>query len=112
MSTHEQTSSTATVELGRVFTSHGVHTAANASSELAAFLRTILGRHKAGDWGDITQEDREANQAALEEGARLLSSYNFTFEVEGPFGRTKGARLWIITEADRSVTTVLFPEEY
>ena len=61
-----------------------------------------LGRHAAGDWGNVCSEDAEANEGAVNERARLLSSYS----------TDAGVRFWIITEADRSVTTVLLPEEY
>jgi hypothetical protein len=61
-----------------------------------------LGRHVTGDWGNVCSEDAEANETAVHERARLLSAY--TTEA--------GVRFWIITEADRSVTTVLLPEEY
>lgn len=59
-------------------------------------------RHAAGDWGNIDREDWEANQAALLDEGRLFSAYSLP----------SGARLWIITEADRSATTILLPEEY
>lgn len=59
-------------------------------------------RHANCDWGDLDVEDRQANDAALKSGGRLVSSY-----------RTEsGTKFWIITEADRSATTVLLPEEY
>ena len=61
-----------------------------------------LGRHAAGDWGNVCSEDAEANEAAVNERARLLSSYT----------TGEGVRFWIITEVDRSLTTVLLPEEY
>lgn len=61
-----------------------------------------LGRHVAGDWGNVCPEDAEANETAVNERARLLSSYT----------TREGVRFWIITEADRSLTTVLLPEEY
>ena len=61
-----------------------------------------LQRHLDGDWGDVDPEDWEANQSALEHGDRLLSVYRITDEVT----------LWIITEWDRSVTTMLLPDEY
>lgn len=61
-----------------------------------------LGRHASGDWGNVCSEDAEANEAAVNERARLLSSYT----------TGEGVRFWIITEADRSLTTVLLPEEY
>ena len=63
---------------------------------------TALTRHHNGDWGEVCKEDWESNNEALELGFRLLSSYS-TLE---------GVRFWIITEADRSATTILLPEEY
>ena len=61
-----------------------------------------IARHQAGDWGDLCEEDRQANDRALIEGTRLLSVYH----------AANGTKFWIITEADRSVTTVLLPEDY
>lgn len=65
-------------------------------------LKPYLHRHHCGDWGDLCEEDKEANEEALDLGLRILSCY----QVGG------GRRIYIITEADRSVTTVLLPEEY
>lgn len=62
----------------------------------------LLHKHLTGDWGEVPPEDAEANREALQNGSRLLSSYPLE----------NGARIWIITEADRSVTTLLLPEEY
>ena len=62
----------------------------------------FISRHWQGDWGNLDAEDVQANQAALIHGTRLLSSYDI-------LGKQK---LWIITEADRSATTLLLPEEY
>jgi hypothetical protein len=62
----------------------------------------FLSRHLRGDWGDLCEEDKTENELSLKYGLRLLSSY--------PFSQTE--KLWIITEADRSVTTLLLPEEY
>lgn len=59
-------------------------------------------RHAAGDWGDVCHEDKKANDEALIKGGRILSAYT----------TTKGVKFWIITEADRSVTTVLLPDDY
>ncbi|UQI28524.1 hypothetical protein M3M50_16230 [Pseudomonas bijieensis] len=64
-----------------------------------------FGRHILGDWGDICDEDRQLNEDALMCDYRLMSVYNIN-EIE------PGFKLWIITEADRSVTTILLPEEY
>ena len=62
----------------------------------------FLSRHFRGDWGDLCQEDKMENELSLKQGFRLMSSYPIT----------DSKRLWIITEADRSVTTLLLPEEY
>lgn len=61
-----------------------------------------LCRHARGDWGDVCPEDAEENQISLKEGFRILSSYR----------DRNGTKFWIITEADRSATTVLLPEDY
>ena len=67
-----------------------------------AEMLTALGRHSQGDWGDLDKHDRQENELALAQGLRLLSVY-YTED---------GTKFWIITEADRSVTTVLLPEDY
>lgn len=61
-----------------------------------------MGRHQKGDWGDVCKEDNKANNQALNKGGRLFSVYH----------DANGIKFWIITEADRSVTTVLLPEDY
>ncbi|WP_026223241.1 hypothetical protein [Methylosarcina fibrata] len=71
----------------------------------------LIGRHLSGDWGDVCAEDAKANEDALIHGHRLLSAYRLTApdnEGEQPDPVT----CWLITEADRSVTTILLPEEY
>jgi hypothetical protein len=62
---------------------------------------SLIDRHLAGDWGNVPPEDAALNEAALKNGSRLLSSYPL------PSGK-----VWVITEADRSVTTILLPSEY
>lgn len=69
-------------------------------------IHTYLNRHQKGDWGDIPIEDKRTNREALVYGNRLLSAY--ILNPDDP----SNSRLWIITEADRSVTTLLLPEEY
>lgn len=64
-------------------------------------LRAIQ-RHHAGDWGDVCPEDRGSNDQSLLDGSRLLSAYH----------TTAGVKFWIITEWDRSATTILLPEDY
>lgn len=63
---------------------------------------SLLARHLHGDWGDIGEDDARANDQALASGQRLLSRYDL------PGGDT----IWLITEADRSATTVLLPQDY
>jgi len=65
-------------------------------------LMEILSRHERGDWGNLDPEDWEANQQALKYGNRLFSSYRLKRKV----------KVWVITEADRSATTLLLPDEY
>lgn len=83
--------------LGRIVATPNAHGKLSQTEILAA-----LQRHQAGDWGDQTEEDRQANTHALSQGTRLLSVYH----------TEKGLRFWLITEADRTVTTVLLPEDY
>ena len=61
-----------------------------------------IARHLVGDWGDLDDEDRQANEDSLKHEGRLFSAYQ----------DSKGTKFWIITEWDRSATTVLLPEDY
>jgi hypothetical protein len=61
-----------------------------------------IGRHQAGDWGDVDEHDHTANERALVEGTRLWSVYH----------TSNGVKFWLITEATRRATTVLLPEDY
>jgi hypothetical protein len=65
-------------------------------------VQSLLQRHACGDWGDLCTEDTQANNDALQYGDRLLSSYVIS----------DVCKVWIITEWDRSVTTILLPSEY
>jgi hypothetical protein len=62
----------------------------------------LLNRHAHGDWGDVSPDNWQENEFSLTHGLRLLSVYTLT----------DGTRIWIITEAERSATTLLLPEEY
>lgn len=85
------------VELGRTVMTAGV------SEEIAAReVFQALQRHESGDWGEVGPEDWETNEEALKAGERLLSLYR----------DSKGTKFYVITEADRSVTTVLLVSEY
>jgi len=85
--------------LGGLYATPGAIAALEAAGEPAT---TYLARHTRGDWGDMDPEDLRENERSLGRGSRLFSGYNLP----------TGERLWIITEADRSATTVLLPSEY
>ena len=85
--------------LGQTFITPGAEEALQIAGQTAIeFLR----RHMSGDWGELSDEDVKENEFSLKEGLRLLSAYQ----------TGKGQKLWIITEADRSATTILLPSEY
>lgn len=82
--------------LGRIFASTG------ASERLApGEIHLALWRHAQGDWGELSAEDAALNDEAVTRGTRILSAYT-----------SGGERFWIVTEADRTATTVLLPSEY
>jgi len=85
--------------LGRLLATPGALGALGAAGESPA---SYLARHVRGDWGDLDPEDQQANEEALRVGSRLLSAYR----------TSQGAKLWVITEADRQATTILLPDEY
>lgn len=91
-------------ELGRVVATSG---ALRLLAEVGRHPFEFLARHVTGDPGDMNEEDKQANRAALLQGGRIVSSYKV--------GRTPSEatwKVWIITEAGRHVTTLLLPEEY
>jgi len=85
--------------LGRLVATPGALALLRSAGE--DLLPTLLERHRSGDWGDVPAEDARENEVSVRYGFRVLSSY-----------RVAGGRLWVITEADRSATTFLLPEEY
>ena len=90
-------------DLGPKFPLGRVVITSNAMNQLPAEdVTAALRRHIRGDWGELETHDREENQRSLQDGCRLLSAYR----------ASNGIKFWIITEADRSVTTVLLPEDY
>ena len=95
-------------DTGRIVATRGA-TALFARAAVAPY--TFLNRHIRGDWGKVDDEDAAANEAALKYGARVVSVYDVTVPYPDS-ARTTTETLWIITEADRSVTTLLLPEEY
>ena len=88
--------------LGSLVMTRGVNDQIAENEAFAKFVMSSLTRHRRGDWGNLTDEDKKENEFSLKQGFRLLSAY----EAEGL------PKIWIVTEADRSVTTVLFPDEY
>jgi hypothetical protein len=75
---------------------------ANALSVFdSTFLQACLERHAKGDWGDLCDEDKETNDAAVKDGSQILSAYE-----------QDGKKLWVISDAGRAVTTFLLPEDY
>ena len=85
------------VPLGRI-----VATPAALGTVSQPDIVAALRRHASGDWGDVDPDDRAANDDALKSGERLLSVYQ----------SATGTTFWVLTEADRSVTTVLLPDDY
>ena len=86
-------------EPGRIVATPGALEAFRASGDDPL---PFLQRHLAGDWGDLSEEDRRENELSVEHGWRLLSAYTLS----------KGTKIWVITEADRSSTCFLLPSEY
>lgn len=101
--TNKTSSTTRKFKLGSLMMTGGVNDKVAENSDFAKFVQDSLVRHMKCDWGEMTQDDKNENDLAVKTGnLRIFSSY----EMSGM------AKIWIITEADRSVTTVLFPEEY
>ena len=91
-----------TFPLGQLVMTRGVNDLVADDEAFAKFITERLNRHVKGDWGELGEEDRAENDLSLKEGFRILSAYE---SGELP-------KIWIITEADRSATTILFPDEY
>lgn len=84
--------------LGRVVITRG----ANEELDMVSVLNTLHNKYMKCDWGDLCDEDKKQNVEALKDGGRILAAYKDVNE----------RKFWIITEADRSYTTILLPEEY
>src|SRR5262245_46242761 len=85
--------------LGRVVATPGAAEALEPAEETADKLQA---RHQTGNWGDVPPEDAAANEASVKQGLRIISAYTLS----------TGIVVWVITEADRSATTFLLPDEY
>lgn len=73
---------------------------------------SLLRRHLHGDWGDVCADDAKANELALTQQTRIISSYALPLTPSKRSSQATIGKIWIITEADRSVTTFLLPMEY
>ena len=96
----QETTRTALFPLGQIVATPGALAALEKAGQTPL---DFLSRHVRGDWGELDEHDRKENELGLKRGFRLMSSY-----------RTGAgdAKVWVITEADRSVTTLLLPDEY
>ena len=88
-------------KLGQIVMTRGVNDLVTKDEGFAKFVWDSLKRHAMGDWGDLDEEDKKENEFSLDKNLRLLSAYE-----TGP------RKIWIITESNREVSTILFPEEY
>lgn len=95
------TDTTKRFPLGSLYATPGVMALDQNGGDDGPPLMLLIQRHQSGDWGELCEEDRKANEDALSSGARILSAYTLN-----------GTKVWIITEADRASTTILLPEEY
>lgn len=96
-------------DFGDLAATRGVVAVADSSERFKKFLTACFIRHTDCDWGDLCEEDKALNVEALTGGDRLFSAYLIPKKFRD---LTDEEKIWIITEADRSVTTILFPSEY
>jgi len=87
--------------IGQLVETRGINAQRQEDFEFSEFVFASLKRHIDCDWGEVDKGDCDSNNKALINSGRILSAYSFN-----------GIKIWIITEADRSATTVLFPSEY
>jgi hypothetical protein len=89
-------------DMGQIVMTRGVNDQVATDAVFAKFVMSSLRRHANADWGEMSAEDKKENDYSLDKRLRLFSAYE----------RKGVPKIWIITEADRSATTILFPEEY
>ena len=97
-----------TFALGQVVATRNVWELIDTNETFSQFVTICMSRYIANDWGELDEEDWMSNDYAVQNGERLLASYKIPEDIEG----VTEDRLWIITEWDRSATTLLFPDEY
>lgn len=89
------------MEYGRILATRGVANEMEESPAFAGEVAAAFNQYQREDWGELSQEDKDLNNQAIRAGERILAAY-----------QTSKGRIWIITEWDRSATTILFPSEY
>jgi hypothetical protein len=94
-------------ELGKIMYSAGVVKKRNEDGGFVLFVRHCLRRHSEGDWGELDSRARQTNDAAILDGSRIISTYAVPDASPNP----EKARIWILTERDRSATMVFFLSE-
>ena len=94
---------------GQIVSTNSISEVLQKNPEFASFVSESMRKHISGDWGDIDPEDKKSNDDGLDEENpdRILSEYNFQ-QLPG----VRDTKIRIVTEWDRSVTTILFPSEY
>ena len=98
---------TSVLSLGQLVATSSIHSLMSSDLSFHTFIYTSIMRHEEGDWGEICEEDHESNELALVSDRRVFSAYEC-----GPVHQEYGSKIYVITEADRSATTVLWPWEY
>ena len=90
-------------KIGKLVATRGIYDRMSSDKKFKTFVDASFDRYINCDWGDTCDEDKELNEDALKNGERILAVYTYPETKE---------KIWIITEWDRSVTTILFPSEY
>lgn len=91
-------------EIGKLVSTAGVHAAMEEQPEFSRFVNDSLMRYFSGDWGDTCEEEAKQNDWSADNDERILAVYDYP--------GNEDLTIWIITEWDRSTTTILFPSEY
>ena len=89
--------------MGRLYATAAIHSRMREERQFEYFVRKSMRRYENCDWGDSCEEDKALNDEAVINGDRIFATYIYS---------TDNTKIWIITESDRSATTVLFPDEY
>ena len=96
-------------QIGQLVTTQRITGDIINTENFSEFCEKSLQRHQIGDWGDMPEEDKLANEEALINGDRIVSGYLIPDNLQG---KTNGTKIWIITEYNRETTTILYPSEY